>query len=170
MADEVPENLGGISANDRLADQGDTPMSPMVGGQPNPGIERGRVYTAAELTVMHDRDEAHQIRCATLLTDLTAFCAGPGKDDFNEAAYNAICQIPGCSLEPVAVMLAHGAAVCRQLEEFTKSQRELQDRLAAAESERDRLKTSADMAERIRQVGLKTSAHEGFTMNSPFMR
>ncbi|KAJ1384209.1 hypothetical protein B484DRAFT_440549, partial [Ochromonadaceae sp. CCMP2298] len=131
MADEVPENSGGIGANDRLAGADDTPVSPMVGGQPNPSLdqERGHVYTPAELAAMHDRDETHQIRCAGLLTDLTAFCAG-------------------CSLEPVAVMIAHGAAVRRQLDEFTSSQHVLQERLAQAERERDSLKSAADIAER----------------------
>ncbi|KAJ1407974.1 hypothetical protein B484DRAFT_469171 [Ochromonadaceae sp. CCMP2298] len=138
MADEVPENTGGIGANDRLADQGDTPMSPM-------------------LAAMHDRDETHQIRCAGLLTDLTAFCAGPGRPNFDEDAYNVICAIPGCSLEPVAVMIAHGAAVRRQLDEFASSQHVLQERLAQAKRKRDSLKSAADIAERVRQVGIKTA-------------
>jgi hypothetical protein len=171
MASNAPENSGGVDI-DRLVGQEDVPASPMVGGQPDPGLERdrGHVYTPAELAVMHDRNEAHQLRCAALLSDLTAFCAAPGRENFDEDAYNALCQITGCNLEPVAVMISHGAAVRRQLEEFTASQRELQARLAQAERERDSLKSAADIAERIRQVGLQTSFNEGFTFSHPSIR
>ncbi|KAJ1391802.1 hypothetical protein B484DRAFT_408635, partial [Ochromonadaceae sp. CCMP2298] len=110
---------------------------------------------------------------AKLLAHLQAFRQGPEVAGWDADAYELLTQIPGLALGPLAEMLAHGAAVREQLDDFTAQQTNLTAQLAAAVKERDTLRMSALIDKRIAAVSAARVPHdpsgsEGFTLHSNF--
>jgi hypothetical protein len=152
MAANDEQNTGGSQSDNRLAGSTETPVSPILAPPPFTQVAPEIFVPSEEQRQLHERDALQQQRVADLLHHLAGFRNGPEDENWDSDAYEKLTQIPGIALEPLGVMMGHGAAIRSQLEYFQTAQTDLTAQLAAMTKERNRLVQSALVDERVRMV------------------
>jgi hypothetical protein len=179
MVANVDQKTGGNS-DDRLVGDMDTPVSPILAPPPLTQAAPEIFVPTEQQRLLHEADKLQQERVAALLHHVAGFRNGPEDENWDIDAYEKLTQIPGVALAPLAEMMQHGAAIRSQLEFFRAAQSDLEARLTAMTKERDTLRMSALVDERVKIVsaartrnpvtlrgfGLQTPAHSSATPGS----